>query len=317
MKIIAIIPARGGSKRLPNKNKMLLDGIPLLAHSIHFAKANDIDKIVVSTDDALIKEIALQYGAEVMDRPIALATDNSPTIDTLKHVMENVEGHYDYVVVLQPTNPLRPKNLLQEALKRMKEGHFDSLMTVSRNEQKFGKITNDKFVPFNYAIGQRSQDLEPLYFENGLLYIAKTTLILEGKLVGENHLPFIVNHPYAKVDIDTQEDFDYAAYLYDKYTNNQQPITNNQLPSPRASSLRAQSPSLRAQSRSENQYIEIAGRKIGPDYPPLVIAELGINHEGSLQVAKEMVDAAHRAGAEVVKHQTHIVADEMSGAAKR
>ena len=67
----------------------------------------------------------------------------------------------------------------------------------------------------------------------------------------------------------------------------------------------------------ENPYIEIAGRKIGLDYPPLVIAEIGINHEGSLQVAKEMVDAAHRAGVEVVKHQTHIVADEMSGAAKK
>ncbi len=66
-----------------------------------------------------------------------------------------------------------------------------------------------------------------------------------------------------------------------------------------------------------NPYIEIAGRKIGPDYPPLVIAEIGINHEGSLQVAKEMVDAAHRVGVEVVKHQTHIVADEMSGAAKK
>ena len=64
-------------------------------------------------------------------------------------------------------------------------------------------------------------------------------------------------------------------------------------------------------------FIEIAGRKIGPDYPPLVIAEIGINHEGSLQVAKAMVDAAHRAGVEVVKHQTHIVEDEMSGAAKK
>ncbi len=66
-----------------------------------------------------------------------------------------------------------------------------------------------------------------------------------------------------------------------------------------------------------NPFIEIAGRKVGPDYPPLVIAEIGINHEGSLQVAKEMVDTAHRAGAEVVKHQTHIVSDEMSGAAKK
>lgn len=68
---------------------------------------------------------------------------------------------------------------------------------------------------------------------------------------------------------------------------------------------------------NQNPYIEIAGRRIGADYPPLVIAEIGINHEGSLQTAKEMVDAASRAGAEVVKHQTHIVADEMSGAAKK
>ncbi len=66
-----------------------------------------------------------------------------------------------------------------------------------------------------------------------------------------------------------------------------------------------------------NPYIEISGRKIGTDYPPLVIAEIGINHEGSLKVAKEMVDAAHRAGAEMVKHQTHIVEDEMSKAAKK
>ncbi|MFE3871886.1 N-acetylneuraminate synthase family protein [Flavobacterium sp. ZS1P70] len=66
-----------------------------------------------------------------------------------------------------------------------------------------------------------------------------------------------------------------------------------------------------------NPFIVVAGRKIGPDYPPLVIAEIGINHEGSLQVAKEMVDAAQRAGVEVVKHQTHIVEDEMSGAAKK
>lgn len=216
IKIIAIIPARRGSKRLPNKNIKLLGGIPLIAHSINFAKENHITKIVVSTDDDLIKQIAMQYGAEAMSRPKDLATDDSPTIDTLKQVMENVSGNYDYVVVLQPTNPLRPKNLLQEALERIKKGNLDSLLTVTKNEQKLGKITNGKFVPYNYALGQRSQDLEPLYCENGLLYIAKPSLILEGKLLGKNNLPLIVNNPYAKVDIDTQEDFDYAEYLFHK-----------------------------------------------------------------------------------------------------
>ena len=67
----------------------------------------------------------------------------------------------------------------------------------------------------------------------------------------------------------------------------------------------------------QNPFIEISGRKIGADFPPLVIAEIGINHDGSIIVAKEMVDAAHRAGAEVVKHQTHIVEDEMSKAAMK
>jgi CMP-N-acetylneuraminic acid synthetase len=90
IKIIAIIPARRGSKRLPNKNIKLLGGIPLIAHSINFAKENHITKIVVSTDDDLIKQIAMQYGAEAMSRPKDLATDDSPTIDTLKQVMENV-----------------------------------------------------------------------------------------------------------------------------------------------------------------------------------------------------------------------------------
>lgn len=219
MKTIAIIPARGNSKRLPNKNLKLLGGIPLLVHSIQYAKANGIQNIVVSTDNEAIKTIALQYGAEVVNRPTELATDESPTVDALTHVLERLQEVFDYVVLLQPTNPLRPKNLFKEAFAKMIDGGYDSLMTVTRNEQKFGKIVNNQFVPFNYKIGQRSQDLEPLYFENGLLYITKTTLILEGKIVGENNCPYIVNHPFSKVDIDTQEDFEFAEYMLGKHKN--------------------------------------------------------------------------------------------------
>jgi len=86
-------------------------------------------------------------------------------------------------------------------------------MTVSRNKDKLGKIIDDKFVPFNYKMGQRSQNLEPLYVENGLIYIAKTALILEEKILGENNYPFIVDHPYAKVDIDTIEDLKFAEFI--------------------------------------------------------------------------------------------------------
>jgi N-acylneuraminate cytidylyltransferase len=218
MKNIAIIPARGGSKRLRGKNTLLLGGIPLLAHAILYAQANDryIDEIYVSTEDEAIKKIALQYGTQVIDRPKSLSGDQEPTVSALKHVLENISADVENVILLQAINPLRPQNLLQEAFEIYQQGNYDSLFTVSRNHQKLGKISNHKFVPFNYEIGQRSQDLEPLYFENGLLYITKASLILENEIIGKNHFPFIVNHPFALVDIDTQEDLDYAEYLLNK-----------------------------------------------------------------------------------------------------
>jgi CMP-N-acetylneuraminic acid synthetase len=215
MKNIAIIPARGGSKRLPNKNVLLLGGIPLLAHSILEAKKYEaiIDEIYVSTDDQQIKEIALSYGAKVVDRPAYLSGDEEPTITALKHVVASLSEPIESVFLLQPTNPLRPDNLMAQAYALFKENHADSLMTVTRNHQKFGKINNHQFIPFNYTIGQRSQDLEPLYFENGLLYIISSSLILEEKIMGDKPFPMIVNHLYAAIDIDTQDDFNYAEYL--------------------------------------------------------------------------------------------------------
>lgn len=218
MKTIAIIPARGGSKRLPKKNIKLLGGIPLIAHSILYAQANSdiINEIYVSTDDDEIKHAALQFGAKVIDRPQSLSGDLEPTVSALKNVLQHIET-IENVILLQPTNPLRPENLLKESFKCYQEKKQDSLFTVSRNHQKFGKIKDQKFIPFNYKIGQRSQDLEALFYENGLLYISKAKLILEDKIISENAFPFRVDSIFANVDIDTQEDFDYAEYLYNKY----------------------------------------------------------------------------------------------------
>jgi CMP-N-acetylneuraminic acid synthetase len=216
MKTIAIIPARGGSKRLPNKNTLLLGGIPLIAHSILYAQKNSaiIDDIYVSTDDEAIKKIALQYGAQVIDRPKNLSGDFEPTVSALKHVLETLDFEVENVVLLQATNPLREEKLLAEAFEVYQKGNYDSLFTVSRNHQKLGKIESNTFVPFNYEIGQRSQDLEPLFFENGLLYIAKASLILQEIIISENAFPFEVNSIFANVDIDTEEDLVYANYLF-------------------------------------------------------------------------------------------------------
>lgn len=220
MKTIAIIPVRGGSKRLPGKNVLPLAGKPLLAHSIEFAKKHSfISEVYVSTDDEEIKEVALQYGAKVINRPVAISGDLEPTITALQHVLEIVETKVENIILLQATNPLRPEFLLNDAFELFERNNLESLFTVSRDEHKLGKISDNKFVPFNYMPGQRSQDLEPLYFENGLLYIAKASLIQERILMNENSFPMLVNHQFTKVDIDTQEDFDYAEYLINKFKN--------------------------------------------------------------------------------------------------
>jgi len=219
-KSICIIPARGGSERLPQKNTMLLEGLPLFAHSIKYAlNQYEIDSVYVSTNDETIKSIALDYGVDVIDRPEQLSGPHATTVSALKHVLSVVNDVFDNVILLQPTNPLRPQSLFTDAYSDFKKRDCDSLMTVSRNHQKLGKIVSNRFKPFNYTMGQRSQDLEPLFYENGLLYITKSSLILEDKILGTNNLPYIVSHPYASVDIDTEDDFKFAEYILNQYPN--------------------------------------------------------------------------------------------------
>ncbi len=218
MKNIAVIPARGGSKRLPNKNILQLNGLPLLAHSIIYAQNNPsiIDSIYVSTDDPQIKEIALKFGAKVIDRPAELSGDLEPTVSAIKNVLDNLNVEIDNLFLLQPTNPLRPEYLVRNCYEKFISDGVECLFTVSKNEYKLGKIKNNSFIPYNYTFGQRSQDLEPLYFENGLLYICKAKLIMNNTIISENALPYIIDESFPIVDIDTLVDFEYASYLLNK-----------------------------------------------------------------------------------------------------
>ena len=219
MKSIIIIPARGGSKRLPGKNLKFLVGKPLIAYSLDYAKINvneNID-IVVTTNDHEIKTFARSQGVRVIDRPEEISKDDSTTVSALKHVLQNINGSYENVILLQPTNPLRPSYLLNEALEIFSKGNYESLMTVSLNDKKLGKIEGDRFIPYTYKMGQRSQDLEPLYFENGLLYITKSEIVLKNQILGANNYPMIIDHPFASVDIDTQEDMNYAEFIAKTY----------------------------------------------------------------------------------------------------
>lgn len=206
---------------MPNKNVLTLSNLPLIAHSIIYAKANlhVVDAIYVTTDDVEIKKIALSYGVNVIDRPSNISGDFEPTVSAVKHVLQSIEDDIETVILLQPTNPLRPKRLLEDCFNVYREKTCDSVFTVSQSNHKLGKIENDKFKPFNYKPGQRSQDLEPLFYENGLLYITKASFILKDEIITKDAYPLKVSHLFGSVDIDTQDDFDYAEYIHDKYKN--------------------------------------------------------------------------------------------------
>lgn len=219
MTTIAIITARGGSKRIPNKNLKTLGGIPLLAHSIQYAQHYEsiIDGLYVSTDDLEIKKIAKAFGAKVIDRPIEISGDSATSISALQHALTVLPESVQNIILLQPTNPFRQSDLLPEAFELYNTKNTDTLFTVSPNSHKLGSISENVFIPRNYKPGQRTQDLEPLFFENGLLYIAKRQLIEKGELITETSYPWVVNHVFGSVDIDTQDDFDYAEFILGKY----------------------------------------------------------------------------------------------------
>lgn len=220
-KYITLIPARGGSKRFPGKNTHMLNGAPLICHSIDYSLNNPILKgTYVSTDAEDIKSICRLAGAEIIDRPAEFAGDHATTASAMKHAVKYLMDRgveFDYVVLLQATNPLRPKNLLNEAIEIIEKGGYSSLFTVSRSEKKLGKIIDGKFVPWNYTFGMRSQDMEPLFYENGLLYITSKELLLQEIIEGKDAYPMVVDHPYGEVDIDTVEDFHYAEYILHRY----------------------------------------------------------------------------------------------------
>ena len=203
---------------MPRKNCLLFNGKPLIEWSINFAqRANVFSSIVVSTDDEEITRIAKRAGAHVVARPQEFSSDTSPTIEAVLHAYQNDAevAKADYICVLQPTNPLRPQNLMQQIMERkLLPEHHSSLMTVSKCELKLGRKQEESgYLPINYALGQRSQDMEHLFYENGLLYVVPAKLISEGKLFGEKIITLETEKRFS-VDIDDLIDFKIAEILF-------------------------------------------------------------------------------------------------------
>ncbi|MBD3796596.1 MAG: acylneuraminate cytidylyltransferase family protein [Campylobacterales bacterium] len=221
---LAVIPARGGSKRLPRKNVLDLAGKPLIGWSIEAAqKSKYIDAIVVSSDDSEILDISKNYGVTTLLRPQELASDTASTFDTLKHALHNSKK-YDYLILLQPTSPLRTAQDIDKAIEDLIEKKADGIISVCEMEHTplwSNTLSEDKAMEHflkNEVLNQRSQDLETYYRLNGAIYIAKIDKFLE------NGSFFLKNNIYAyemaqqhSIDIDTKIDFLFAELLLKEY----------------------------------------------------------------------------------------------------
>lgn len=214
---IALIPARGESKRLPNKNIIDLNGKPLIAYSIDFAlKSNIIDEVWVSTDSEVIADVAKSCGAKVVKRPEKLAGDYTSTSEVIKYHTQKFireKKSVEWIFLLQPTNPIRPYNLASEAFEMLTSEEKKALACFSPLNKKFGKISENKFYPENYSFGQRSQEIENRYYENGLLYIINIELAKNGELFPEELFPYVIDSIHGTVDIDEEEDLEYAKII--------------------------------------------------------------------------------------------------------
>lgn len=219
-KYLAIIPARGGSKRLPRKNILKLSGKPLIAWSIEAGlKSKYINKLIVSSDDCKILEISNDFGANIIKRPFELASDTATSFDAIKHTIENTEK-YEYVVLLQPTSPLRNEKHIDEAIELLEEKKADAVISVcemDHNPLWSNTIPENKNMN-NFLreeiLNMRSQDLEKYYRLNGAIYICKIEKLLENKsfFLKNNIFAYKMNRNDS-VDIDEEIDFKLAEFL--------------------------------------------------------------------------------------------------------
>lgn len=213
-KVLAIIPARGGSKGVPRKNVRNLAGKPLIAWTIEEAKKSKyITRLILSSEDEEIIEVAKKYGCEVpFKRPVELAKDDTPSIEPVLHAIEQCPG-YDYVVLLQPTSPLRTVEDIDGCIEMLLTQNLDFGVSVSEsNKSPYWMYMVDMDGSMEPIIKQeeiisRRQDLPKIYTLNGAVYVAKVERLLKEKnFLNSNTKAYIMNNENS-LDIDSELDF--------------------------------------------------------------------------------------------------------------
>ena len=223
---LAVIPARGGSKGIPQKNLVLLDGKPLLAYTCAQARnAKTVTRVILSTDDDAIAACAKRFRVEMpFRRPQELAADDTPMLAVLRHALETLRRQERYqpdiVVLLQPTSPLRRADDIDGAVQLLSARRADSVVSVVEVPHQFNPVSllrmqEDHLVPFfNGQSVARRQDKPAVYARNGPAVLAVSGQVLEtqNSLYGNVCLPFIMP-PERSVDIDSAFDLGLAEYL--------------------------------------------------------------------------------------------------------
>lgn len=218
-RILALIPARGGSKRLPGKNKLNLAGKPMISWTIEAGlKSQYIDRVVVSTDDSKIALISDQFGKSItFKRPPELALDNTCTMDVILNMLEAIEEEgesYDYLILLQPTSPLRNVQHIDEAIEVLFSKSAYSVVSVSAIDHpiEWTNVLSDDLAMDNFLLestkGKRSQDFEVRYRINGAIYLCLIKKILaEKSLITQKKSYAYIMDKLSSVDIDDHLDF--------------------------------------------------------------------------------------------------------------
>jgi CMP-N,N'-diacetyllegionaminic acid synthase len=218
-RILAIIPARAGSKGVPQKNMRLLGGKPLVHYTLVSAsKSKLINTTVLSTDCEKTLNFASRYPDihNLLLRPKVLAQDDTPTIDVVKHVIhyyDKIGVVFDYVCLLQPTCPFRAHNLIDKSISRLLAMHGDSLVTVRKIPAKYNpnwalKSKDDYMEPAtgDKVIISRRQDLPQAWYRDGQIYITRMDVVRRGQLYGNKLIGF-VNEDSPDVNIDSIQDW--------------------------------------------------------------------------------------------------------------
>lgn len=214
-KVLALIPARGGSKGLPGKNILPVRGRPLLAWSVDAARSSrHVDRVVLSSEDKAIMAAARACGCEVpFRRPDALASDTAPTIDVVLHTLDALPG-YDVVVLLQPTSPLRTASDIDAACERFAASGAPACVSVSLAEQSpywmYRLGENQVLVPIVATPSEvsRRQDLPDVYMLNGAIYVADTASLRQTRTFLTRDTVAHVMPAGRSLDIDTAADFE-------------------------------------------------------------------------------------------------------------